>query len=69
MPNLGAARAYHGPNGPDNYISDNPLIALTRDVNDRVTLVTLTTALGLVMTKIITRDVNGFVTDVGRWVI
>ena len=67
MPNLGNTRTYHGPNGPFNYISDNALIALTRDVNDRITLITLTTTLGIVLTKTITRTPAGLITDVGRW--
>jgi len=67
MPNLRDARQYHGPNGPDNYISDNPLIALTRDVNDRIITITLTTILGVVLTKTITRDPAGLVTNVSRW--
>ncbi len=67
MPNLGTTRQYHGPNGPDNFISDNPLIALGRDVNDRVITVTLTTVLGVILTKTIARDVNGYVLNVSRW--
>jgi len=67
MPNLGNTRQYHGPNGPFNYISDNPLIALTRDVNDRVIQIDLTTVLGTALRKTITRDVNGNVTNVSRW--
>lgn len=67
MPNLGDTRQYHGPNGPYNFISDNPLIALTRDGNNRVTVITLTTVSGTVLTKTITRDANGFITNVSRW--
>ena len=68
MPNIGNARTYTGPYGPNNYISDNPYIVLARDVNDRVILITLTTALGIAMTKTITRDINGLVVNVGRWI-
>ena len=68
MHNLGNTRTYHGPNGPYNYISDNAMIALTRDVNDRITVITLTTVLGAVLTKTLTRDpIDGFITAVGRW--
>jgi len=68
MPNMGNTRTYHGPNGSNNYISDNPYIVLARDINNRVILITLTTVLGIAMTKTITRDVNGLVVNVGRWI-
>ena len=65
--NIGTARVFRGPNGPNNYISDNATIALTRDVNDRVILITLTTLQGVIMTKTITRDGAGNITAVGQW--
>lgn len=61
-------RKYHGPYGPFNYISDNAQIQLTRDINNRVTLITLTTVEGVVMTKTITRTPAGYITDAGRWI-
>ena len=52
---------------PFNYIIDNPLVVLTRDVNDRVVTITLTTALGAVLTKTIARDGAGLITNVSKW--
>ena len=68
MPTIRDQRRYHGPNGPDNYITDNPSITLTRDVNDRITLITLLTVNGVTLTKTITRAVGGLITAVGTWV-
>ena len=68
MPNMGLQRKYHGPNGAWNYISDNPRLTLTRDVNDRVIVIDLYTIEGVNLRKTITRDVNGFVTNVSVWV-
>ena len=68
MPTIGTQRKQHGPNGPDNYISDNPQLTLTRDINDRITSVNLTTVEGVLLVKTITRAVGGLVTAVSRWV-
>lgn len=52
----------------DQY-TDNPAVVLTRDGNDRITLITLTTIDSVVMTKTITRDGEGIITEVGKWII
>ena len=68
MPNLGNARTYSGPNGADNFISDNPRLVLTRDVNDRVMVIDLYTVLGVHLRKTLTRNALGSVDNAGRWV-
>ena len=68
MPNLGDIRHYHGPNGPFNYISDNPRVTVTRDVNDRIVLLDLYPAMGGHIRKTITRDGAGLITAVSVWV-
>lgn len=67
MPTIGGVRKYHGPYGPNNFISDNPLIALARDVNNRITSITLTTVEGVALIKTITRTPAGIITNVSRW--
>lgn len=68
MPNLGNARRYTGPNGANNFITDNPEIELIRDINNRIIAIELTTKYNVLLTKTITRDGVGRVTDVSRWV-
>ncbi len=68
MPGLQDARQYHGPNGPNNYISDNPRMVFTRNVNDCIIQIDLFTVLNVNLRKTITRDVNDNITNISRWV-
>lgn len=64
----GIRRTSSGPHGVYNYLPDNGFITLTRDVNDRIVLITIDCPDGRQFQKVISRSVGGLITDVHYWV-
>jgi len=64
----GIRRTSSGPHGVYNYLPDNGNITLTRDVNDRIVLITIDAPDGRQFTKTITRTVGGLITVAAYWV-
>ena len=64
----GIIRQHSGANGVYNYLPDNGNITLTRDVNDRIVLITIDCPDGRQFQKTITRTAGGLISIAHYWV-
>lgn len=64
----GIQRRFTGPNGYLNFIPDNGLILLTRDINNRIVRLDITGPHGEAYHRIINRDGAGRVANIQFWV-